>query len=222
MEVSRGCPYSCTFCAKENFRNRYRRRPLATILDELDALIANGATYVYFIDEIFLPWRELLEELAARHIEFGVQTRIDLWRPEMLDLLGLAGCVSVEAGVESLTAAERDRLDKDCRLSTDELTERLVYAKRHIPFVQANLIATGGDDPAEVARWRDALHREGVWANDPVPLFPYPGSPDYRLLWGMPDDNAWERALDWYLDRYGAFSDIQEARPLRLSELELT
>lgn len=222
IEVSRGCPYHCTFCAKENFRNRYRRRPLATILDELDGLIAAGATYAYFIDEIFLPWRELLDELARRPIEFGVQTRIDLWRPDTLDLLGRAGCVSIEAGVESLNPGERDRLDKDCRLSTDKLTERLVYAKRCVPFVQANLIATGGDDPTEVARWRDALRRHGVWANDPVPLFPYPGSPDYRRLWGLPDDNAWERALDWYLDRYGAFSDIQETRPLRLSELELT
>ena len=25
VEASRGCPYSCTFCAKENFRDRYRR-----------------------------------------------------------------------------------------------------------------------------------------------------------------------------------------------------
>ena len=220
MEVSRGCPYSCTFCAKENFRNRYRRRGLATILDELDGLIAAGATYIYFIDEIFLPWRELLEELAERAVAFGVQTRIDLWRPDMLDMLGRAGCVSIEAGVESLSAAERNRLDKECRLSTDELTERLIYAKHSVPFVQANLIASGGDDPDEVARWRETLVRRGVWANEPVPLFPYPGSPDYRRLWGVPDDSAWERALDWYLDRYGAFSDIQEARPLRLAELE--
>jgi anaerobic magnesium-protoporphyrin IX monomethyl ester cyclase len=222
MEVSRGCPYNCSFCAKENFRNRYRRRPLPTILDELDGLIAAGATYVYFVDEIFLPWRELLDELARRPIEFGVQTRIDLWRRDGLDRLGRAGCVSIEAGVESLSAAERDRLDKQCRLSTDELTELLIYAKRLIPFVQANLIATGGDDPDAVASWREALVRQGVWANEPVPLFPYPGSPDYRRLWGLPDDAAWERALDWYLDRYAAFSDIQEARPLRLAELELT
>ncbi|MGD9617855.1 MAG: TIGR04295 family B12-binding domain-containing radical SAM protein [Alphaproteobacteria bacterium] len=222
MEVSRGCPYHCTFCAKENFRNRYRRRPLATIRDELDGLITAGVTYVYFIDEIFLPWRELLEELAMRPVEFGVQTRIDLWRPDMLDLLGRAGCVSIEAGVESLSAAERDRLDKNCRISTEELTELLVHAKRSVPFVQANLIATGGDDPIEVARWRDTLRGRGVWANEPVPLFPYPGSPDYRRLWGLPDDRAWERALDWYLDRYAAFSDIQEARPFRLAELELS
>jgi len=220
MEVSRGCPYHCTFCAKENFRDRYRRRPLATILDELDGLLAAGAAYVYFIDEIFLPWRELLEALVLRPVQFGVQTRIDLWRPDMLDLLGAAGCVSIEAGVESLTPAGRDGLEKDCKLSTEELSERLVYAKRSVPFVQANLIATADDDPEMIARWREALQQHGVWANEPVPLFPYPGSPDYRRLWGLPDDCAWERAVDYYLDRYSAFSDIQEAQPLRLRELE--
>ena len=220
MEVSRGCPYHCTFCAKDNFRDRYRRRPLATILDELDGLIAAGASYVYFIDEIFLPWRELLEALVERPVEFGVQTRIDLWRPDMLDLLGRAGCVSIEAGVESLTPHGRDWLDKDCKLSTEELRDRLIHAKRSVPFVQANLIMTEGDDPETIARWREELQQHGVWANEPVPLFPYPGSPEYRRIWGLPDDDAWERALDYYLDRYASFSDIQEAHPRRLAELE--
>jgi len=220
MEVSRGCPYHCTFCAKDNFRDRYRRRPLATILDELDGLIAAGASYVYFIDEIFLPWRELLEALVERPVEFGVQTRIDLWRPDMLDLLGRAGCVSIEAGVESLTPHGRDWLDKDCKLSTGELRDRLIHAKRSVPFVQANLIMTEGDDPEIIMRWREELQQHGVWANEPVPLFPYPGSPEYRRMWGLPDDDAWERALDYYLDRYASFSDIQEAQPRRLAELE--
>src|SRR5690349_20261618 len=66
METSRGCPYHCTFCAKENFRNRYRKRPLPIILDELDALIGQGVEYVYFIDEIFLPNRELLQAIRER------------------------------------------------------------------------------------------------------------------------------------------------------------
>jgi anaerobic magnesium-protoporphyrin IX monomethyl ester cyclase len=220
MEASRGCPYHCSFCAKENFRDRYRRRQLATILAELDALIRAGVGYVYFIDEIFLPWRELLEAIAERPVEFGVQTRIDLWRDDMLDLLGAAGCVSIEAGVESLTPEGRDWLDKDCRTSTDELSRRLVHAKRSVPFVQANLIATDKDDPAEVERWRCTLREQGVWANEPVPLFPYPGSPEYRRLWGLPDDFAWERAVDYYLGRHASFSDIQEAKPLRLAALE--
>lgn len=220
VEWSRGCPYHCSFCAKENFRDRYRRRPAETVLGEIRQLKAQGAEYVYFIDEIFLPDRRLLEGLCRLGMAFGVQTRIDLWKPEMLDLLGRAGCVSIEAGVESLTAEGRDRLDKDCKLDTDDLAARLIEAKRHVPFVQANLLGMQEDEEDLVATWRSRLLDAGVWANDPVPLFPYPGSPDYRRLWGLPDDGAWERAVDHYLDAFDGFSDLQEARPRRLVELE--
>src|SRR5919107_3168191 len=51
MEVSRGCPYHCTFCAKDNFRDDYRKRELPTILEEVDDLLAGGVEYIYFIDE---------------------------------------------------------------------------------------------------------------------------------------------------------------------------
>jgi B12-binding domain/radical SAM domain protein of rhizo-twelve system len=220
MEVSRGCPYACSFCAKLDFRDQYRRRPLETVLAEIDGLIAQGVRYIYFVDEIFLPWRELLAELAKRDVEFGVQTRIDLWKPDMLDRLGEAGCVSIEAGVESLTPEGRQALDKDCKLSTEELTERLIRARKTTPFVQANLIAAGEDDAETVKAWRERLLAAGVWANDPVPLYPYPSSPDYRKRWGQPDDLAWERAHEAYLAEFDRFSDIQEARPLPLKELE--
>ena len=220
METSRGCPYHCTFCAKDNFRNAYRKRPLSTILEELDGLIAHGVEYVYFIDEIFLPNRELLEALVDRPIIFGVQTRVDLWTLPVLDLLGAAGCVSIEAGVESISETGRNLLDKKSRLSTEEISARLVHARRTVPFVQANLLDAQVDDPAAVESWRQHLIAHGVWANKPVPLFPYPGSPDYTRRWGRPDADAWERAVDHYLTHFDEFSDIQDARPARLSELE--
>jgi anaerobic magnesium-protoporphyrin IX monomethyl ester cyclase len=221
MEVSRGCPYHCSFCAKENFRERYRKRPLEVILEELDGLIAHGIEYVYFIDEIFLPNRGLLEALVERDVKFGVQMRIDLWSPEMLELLGRAGCVSIEAGVESITEEGRRLLDKNCKLSTHELASRLVRAKQSVPFVQANLLESKSDDPEAIEAWRQYLHGFGVWANKPVPLFPYPGSPDYTKNWGLPDDWAWERAHEHYLKLYTEFSDVQEEKPLPLSRLEL-
>ncbi|MBW8728835.1 MAG: TIGR04295 family B12-binding domain-containing radical SAM protein [Inquilinus limosus] len=220
VEASRGCPYHCSFCAKNEFRDAYRRRDLTILLQEIDGLIAQGATYLYFVDEIFLPQKPLLEALVDRPIEFGVQMRIDLWKPEMLDLLGRAGCVSIEAGVESLTREGRDLLTKNCKMTTDELADRLLYARRSVPFVQANLIKTSEDDPDLIAAWRDRLQSNGVWANDPVPLYPYPSSPDYRRLWGQPDDRAWERAHEHYLSQFDHFSDIQDERPLPLRELE--
>ena len=221
METSRGCPYHCTFCAKDNFRDKYRRRPLPIVLEELDGLLAQGVEYIYFIDEIFLPNRELLQALAQRKLKFGVQTRLDLWNREMIGLLSQAGCVSIEAGVESITEEGREWLDKKCRASTDELAELLIFAKQGVPFVQANLIEMQQDDPAELEAFRLRLNAAGVWANKPVPLFPYPGSPEYTRRWGAPDAHAWERAHAHYLGSFDDFSDIQESRPQSLPELEL-
>jgi anaerobic magnesium-protoporphyrin IX monomethyl ester cyclase len=221
VEASRGCPYSCTFCAKENFRNKYRRRPADAVLDEIQLLHAQGVEYVYFIDEIFLPNEKLLRGLVGRGLKFGVQTRIDLWKPDMLALLGRAGCVSIEAGIESLTVEGRAALAKNCKMTTDQLAERLTEARRHVPFVQANLIEMPEDDDPVVERWRRQMQDAGVWANDPVPLYPYPGSPDYRKLWGEPDDFAWERAHQHYLAMFDRFSDVQNDRPVPLDALEL-
>jgi len=153
-------------------------------------------------------------------VSFGIQTRLDLWKPPMIELLGKAGCVSIEAGVESLSVEGRAALDKKCRMGTDELSQRLILAKQVVPFVQANLILSEHDTAERIAEWRDHMRAHGVWANDPVPLFPYPGSPEYRLRWGLPDDDAWERAVDHYLTHHSAFCDFQDQTPLPIRELE--
>ena len=220
VEASRGCPYDCSFCAKIDYRDQYRRRDLSLILAEIDRLIGQGVGYIYFIDEIFLPQKPLLEGLAQRQVQFGVQTRIDLWKPDLLELLGAAGCVSIEAGIESLTREGREALAKRCRLDTEDLAQLLLKARRHVPFVQANLIGMEQDNEALVAYWRDRLNAGGVWANEPVPLYPYPSSPGYRALWGEPDDEAWERAHEYYLAAFTEFSDVQNERPAPLTELE--
>ena len=88
---------------------------------------------------------DLLEAHGARGFKFGVQTRLDLWKPELIEMLGRAGCVSIEAGVESLSAEGRARvMDKNCR-SGDRGADAtsLLLARQHVPFVQANLIRMG-------------------------------------------------------------------------------
>jgi B12-binding domain/radical SAM domain protein of rhizo-twelve system len=189
-------------------------------LEEVDGFIRQGVEYIYFIDEIFLPDAKLLHGLAERKIKIGVQTRIDLWNEDAIRALARAGCVSIEAGVESITEEGRAQLDKKCKMSTEQLSERLVFAKTLVPFVQANLLAMTEDDAEAVEAWRQHLDTNGVWANKPVPLFPYPGSPEYTRRWGAPDDVAWERAHDAYLNGFHEFSDIQEQRPQPLVELE--
>ena len=98
-----------------------------------------------------------------------------------------------------MTEEGREALAKRCRLETEDLAELLIEARRHVPFVQGNLIGVDQDDPALVDYWRNRLIDQGVWANAPVPMYPYPSSPSYRAMWGEPDDGAWERAHDHYL-----------------------
>ena len=114
-------------------------------------------------------------------------------------------------------------MNKNCRISTDRIAGLLVYAKQRIPWVQANLIKTPEDDPALVLAWQTELKRQGVWVSEPVPMFPFPGSPEYVTTFGaQPDEQAWERAHAHYLRIFAAkgFSDIQAVQPLSLAELE--
>ena len=226
VEFARGCPWSCSFCNKTLFRNKYRERELPAVLSEIDQLIGRGVDYVYFIDEIFgvgKTVRILLQELAKRPVSIGFQSRIDLWDEEGMDLLAAAHTVSFECGVESITEAGRDAMNKNCRMTTERIGDLLIYARRRIPWVQANLIKTPEDDPALVAAWQTRMKAAGVWVSEPVPMFPFPGSPQYVQTFGaQPDETAWERAHAFYLNIFAdkGFSDIQSAQPLPLAELE--
>lgn len=226
VEFARGCPYSCSFCNKTLFRNKFRERELSAVMAEIDQLIARGVDYIYFIDEIFgvgRNVRDLLEELARRPVSIGFQTRIDLWNEETLEMLGRARCVSFECGVESITVEGREELNKNCRLSTERITDLLIHARRFIPWVQANLIKTDKDDAERVAAWQAQLKRQRVWVSEPVPMFPFPGSPEYAQTFGaQPDDEAWERAHAFYLSLFAekGYSDIQDQNPLSLADLE--
>lgn len=226
VEFARGCPWNCTFCNKQLFRNKFRERDVDQVLLEIDRLIARGVDYIYFIDEIFgvgKNVRRLLEGIAERKVQIGFQTRIDLWSEELLDLLGRAHTISVECGIESITEEGREELNKNCRIGTDRITELLIYAKKRIPWVQANLILTEKDDKEEIRKWQEHLKANGVWVSEPVPMFPFPGSPLYVQTFGaQPDERAWERAHSYYIEHFSdkGFSDIQEQQPVAIEQLE--
>jgi len=226
LEFARGCPWACTFCNKNLFRNKFRERKAETVLEEIETLIARGVDYIYFIDEIFGVGKDVqrfLHGIAELPIKIGIQTRIDLWDEETLDLLGRAHCISVECGIESITEEGREELNKKCRMDTSRINELLIYARTRIPWVQANLVLSEKDDREQIRGWQEHLRSRGVWASEPVPMFPFPGSALYLQTFGAaPDDEAWERAHRYYMSTFAAkgYSDIQEPKPVPLEELE--
>src|SRR5207248_7927653 len=136
------------------FRNHYREREVEQVLSEIDQLVARGVDYVYFIDEIFgvgnnVRW--LLEAIAERPISIGLQTRIDLWSEETLDLLGRAHCISLECGIESISDEGREEWNNNCRIDTQRMMDLLIYALLYIPWVQANQVLV---EKAEISEYR--------------------------------------------------------------------
>ena len=66
------------------------------------------------------------------------------------------------------------------------------------------------------------MKAQGVWVSEPVPMYPFPGSPLYVQMFGPPDDQAWERAHHYYTTAFAAkaTATFRKPRPAALEELE--
>ena len=88
--------------------------------------------------------------------------------------------------------------------------------------MQANLILTEHDERGDLRKFQEHLKAHDVWVSEPVPMYPFPGTPLYQQMFGLPDDKAWERAHQYYTRAFRdkGYSDIQEQKPAPLEELE--
>jgi radical SAM superfamily enzyme YgiQ (UPF0313 family) len=99
-----GCPYPCTFCVIGTLG--FRTRPVADVLEELDALRRSGTYEYFFMDQTFGIQRERAFELC-RALErradtsWTAFTRPDHADEELLRAMKRGGCHTVIMGVES-------------------------------------------------------------------------------------------------------------------------
>lgn len=107
--TSRGCPFSCIWCASQCvFGRRVRRRSVENVLEELDHLVNRyRIDTVWFIDDTFTlnkPWVmdfcRRMQERGAR-LAWGCQAHIRTADEEMFSAMKQAGCVQLDFGVES-------------------------------------------------------------------------------------------------------------------------
>lgn len=119
MAASRGCPYSCNWCAKPTFGRRYAQRSAASVAWEMQLLKQNvGPDHIWFADDIFgmsEPWiADFAQEVVARDavLPFLMQSRANLINPRVADALRAAGAEEVWLGVESGSQKILDAMDK--------------------------------------------------------------------------------------------------------------
>jgi len=103
-EASRGCIFRCIFCWRKGFRDKYRRKSLNRIKEELLAL--KNVKYIYLIDEIFPIDTEWCFQVCSLLKECGIRWGCQV-RPEfivndaIIDMIISKGCKLIQIGLET-------------------------------------------------------------------------------------------------------------------------
>jgi radical SAM superfamily enzyme YgiQ (UPF0313 family) len=116
FEMSRGCPYGCTYCANRVYQKifqclgKYRReKPIESAIFEIEHMKKKyGLELIFFNDEHFLLMsQERFNEFCDKYsdrvgLPFFIQTRADtLLDEKRVSRLKEAGCITIGIGVES-------------------------------------------------------------------------------------------------------------------------
>ncbi|MBJ80245.1 MAG: hypothetical protein CMH60_02910, partial [Myxococcales bacterium] len=110
-EISRGCWWGeishCTFCGLNGEAMRYRVKPDAQVLDELEALVGKYKPFKVCCLDNILPrefFKNLLPEMIRREIpcEFSFEVKANLNR-EQVELISQIGTTEIQPGIESLS-----------------------------------------------------------------------------------------------------------------------
>lgn len=109
LSVSRGCPFSCTFCAYySTLGKKFRKRSVPSVLDELKLLYDRfGVRNIYLTDSTINIDNRWLTELCEgmlklnRPIIWGCHIRADMVNRETARLMKRSGCNRMFIGVES-------------------------------------------------------------------------------------------------------------------------
>ena len=104
----RGCPYRCNFCSVIKIAGRAVRSPdIETTLESLARAKRAGVRFIMFVSDNFNKFpqvRQLLQAMIEEGVDlpFNCQCDTQIARdPELVKLLGLAGCYEMFVGVES-------------------------------------------------------------------------------------------------------------------------
>lgn len=186
VHCSRGCYARCVFCSTnavwgERSRPGIRRRSLASVLEEIDRLIAErGVNHVNFEDDIFPPTVRYLEEigqeLIRRPVTWSCNARVDGLRREHFELMAASGCLKIDFGVESGS----DRiLELNKKLVTREKVVNVFAEAKRVGILRTAYLMLGShvdETPAEVElTWELAKQIRPDYATFTIAC-PYPGT----------------------------------------------
>jgi radical SAM superfamily enzyme YgiQ (UPF0313 family) len=123
IEASRGCPFACNFCVLTG-HEAYRYRPVAAVIEEIQDKLSWNPNFFGVMKNgfIFLDnnlggnpkyLKELCEALVPLKKTWGCALTYNiLMNPELVTLMGKAGCRYIYTGLESLNPESIKAMNK--------------------------------------------------------------------------------------------------------------
>lgn len=216
MEVSRGCPFLCSFCTIINVHGRtMRHRSVEAIEAHVRACVAQGIHKVLISDDNFARspiWREVTDTLARLQRELKVELEVFIQVDALatrirgfVEACKAGGVKRVFIGLESLRPDNLAAASKG-QNKVHQMRDMLMTWKRAgMVLFPAIIIGLPNDTPERVAEDIRVLQDE--LPVDIVEFFlltPLPGSADHRK---MVADGV---AMDADLNRYGSMYAVMD------------
>lgn len=206
LDVGRGCPFKCSFCATAPFwKRQYRMKSIERIVAEASLVRDTyGRRQINFSHDIFTcdrAWTLRFCDHLIEHplgIEWTCSTRTDIIDPEVLEKLAAAGCVEIYYGIETGSAELQETISKGLDLDWGRKIVETTAAVGIRP-VTGFIVGYPFETPATIT---DTLRRffeyleVGGYRAHVFTLSPFPESPMFRQF-GVP-----------HLDRPAEYFDL--------------
>ncbi len=228
VQMTRGCPFSCVFCACDLYGKKCRRRGIDSVMRELELVIGRyKAEHIYFVDDTLTLNRQYILDLcdavesSGLKFTFEGSTRADLVDEKLIGRLRDIGLIRLSFGLETADPEVRRIIRKGVLLESYGPANRL--CKRHgIETINSAMIGLPGDTRESIKRTVDFLCRERELHHVTLNIaMPYPGTEMYDMAErGLHGLRLLEHDYSRY-QRYGsAVMSVNEISPDELIDLQ--
>lgn len=135
LETCRGCYARCTFCNKNIFGFKLRRKSASRVVDEMEFILDAGYGEIHIADDLFTAdmrhAEAVCKEIMRRNLRFPwvprSGLRVDRVSPRLLEVMAEAGCYHIPFGIESGNQHILDLVKKGITL--EQVRDAVSFAK---------------------------------------------------------------------------------------------
>jgi len=213
LVTTRGCPYSCNWCARPVYGQRYTVRSPEAVVEEMRWLVRTyDPDQFAFADDIFglrpgwiARFGELVEAAGVAR-PFRCLMRVDLVDESVVAGLVRAGCRTVWVGAESGSQRVLDAMQKGTHVDQIERATRLLKAAGiEVGFFLQ--FGYPGEEWADIQKTLAMVRRCGPDDIGISVSYPLPGTPFFeRVKTELREKRNWDDSADLAMMYRGPYS----------------